>query len=106
MINDTSVIITWNRPEVIGRDDFYYIIKYTDIANFDQNLSTDPISARYVNSAPTVFLRVPSIASGLELRPNTDYIIKVIVHNGVSDQESDNEPLRLKDITVKTKEGG
>ena len=104
--SDTSVIIKWNRPEIIGRDDFYYIIKYTDIANLEDSLSNDPLSFRLVDSASTVSFRLPSIGSGLELKPNTDYIIKVIVHNGVSDQEPENEPLRKRDISVKTKEGG
>lgn len=98
--------ITWKKPEITGRDDFYYIIKYTDVANSESNFTIDPRVVRYTSNNETVSVHIPSSESGLSLEPNTDYIIKVIVHNGVSDQEPDNEPLRRKDISFRTKEGG
>ena len=105
-IRNKSVTVTWTRPEEICRNDFYYIVEYSDPDNYGNFLLADRLNTRYFNSAPTVTYRVPTISSGLSLRPYTNYTIRVTVHNGVSDQDVENEPLRRIDIFVTTKEGG
>ncbi len=40
------------------------------------------------------------------LRPNTPYTVVVTSHNGVSDQDFENEALRRVSIHTKTSEGG
>ena len=105
-IGNTSITVTWTRPEIC-RTDFYYIVEYSDPDNFGNFLPAtgDLMNKRYYNSAPTVTYRVPTISSGLSLRPYTDYTIRVTVHNGVSDQDSENEPLRRAELQNRTREG-
>ncbi len=93
-ITSTSVSLSWTRPEVTGRDDFYYSIEYSDPNTGSFILS----SGNYVNSAFSY--TVPN------LRPNTPYTIRVTTHNGVSDQDTENEALRRVDLPTRTGEGG
>ena len=95
-ITSTSVSLSWTRPEVTGRDDFYYSIEYSDPNTGSFILS----NGNYVNSALTVSYTVPN------LRPNTQYTIRVTTHNGVSDQDTENEALRRVDLPISTGEGG
>ena len=96
-ITSTSVSLSWTRPEVTGRDDFYYSIEYSDP---DDTGSFILSNGNYVNSALTVSYTVPN------LRPNTPYTIRVTTHNGVSDQDTENEALRRVDLPTRTVEGG
>ncbi len=95
-ISNNSVILSWTRPEVTGRDDFYYSIEYSDPNTGSFILS----NGNYVNSTLTVSYTVPN------LRPNTPYTIRVTTHNGVSDQDTENEALRRMDLPIRTREGG
>ena len=95
-ITSTNVSLSWTRPEVTGRDDFYYSIEYSDPNTGSFILS----NGNYVNSALTVSYTVPN------LRPNTPYTIRVTTHNGVSDQDTENEALREVDLPIRTREGG
>ena len=95
-ISNNSVSLSWTRPEVTGRDDFYYSIEYSDPNTGSFILS----NGSYVNSALTVSYTVPN------LRPNTPYTIRVTTHNGVSDQDTENEALRRVDLPIRTGEGG
>ncbi len=95
-ITSTSVSLSWTRPEVTGRDDFYYSIEYSDPNTGSFILS----NGNYVNSALTVSYPVPN------LHPNTPYTIRVTTHNGVSDQDTENEALRRVDLPIRTEEGG
>ena len=95
-ITSTSVSLSWTRPEVTGRDDFYYSIEYSDPNTGSFILS----NGNYVNSALTVSYTVPN------LRPNTLYTIRVTTHNGVSNQDIENEPLRRVDLPSRTLERG
>ncbi len=67
----------WERPEITGRDDFYYNIFYSE----DNQTFTQHNSRPYVKQDSLVDYSV----SGL--RPLTTYTIRVIPENGVSDQE-------------------
>ena len=95
---DTSVTVTWTRPVVTGRSDFYYTLQYSDPDNIGAFLPVPP--QRIDNQALTV---TDSITG---LQPNTPYIIRVTSHNGVSDQDKENAALRRVDIQVKMQEGG
>ncbi len=93
-ITATSVTLSWTKPEVTGRDDFYYSIEYSDPNTGSFILS----NGNYVNSA--LSYTVPNLC------PYTPYTIRVTTHNGVSDQDTENEALRIAYLFIKTREGG
>ena len=93
-----SVTVTWEKPSVLGRDDFYYTIQYSDPDKTGTFLPAKPIK---INSTES---NVSYNITGL--RPFTPYTIKVITHNGVSDQDTENAAKRKQDLLIKTKEGG
>ena len=95
---DTSVTVTWTRPVVTGRSDFYYTLQYSDPDNIGALLPVPP--RRIDNQALTVTVPITG------LQPNTPYTIRVTSHNGVSDQDTENAALRRVDIQVRTMEGG
>ena len=95
-ITCTSVSLSWTRPEVTGRDDFYYSIEYSDPNTGSFIFS----NGNYVNSALTVSYTVPN------LHPNTPYTIRVTAHNEVSVQDTENEALRRVDLPIRTLERG
>ena len=97
-VTDTSVTVTWTRPVVTGRSDFYYTLQYSDPDNIGAFLPVPP--QRIDNQALSVRYTIP------ELQPNTPYTIRVTSHNGVSDQDTENAALREVDIQVRTMEGG
>ena len=95
-VTSTNVTVTWTRPEVIGRPDFYYTLQYSDPDNIGEFLPAEVI----VNSA----LSVSHPVTGLQ--PYTTYTIRVTSRNGVSDQDTENAALRIVTIQVRTLEGG
>ncbi len=92
-ITNTRVTLSWTRPE---GDDCYYSIEYSDPNTGSFILS----NGNYVKSALTVSYTVPN------LHPNTPYTIRVTTHNGVSDQDTENEALRRVDLPIRTLGGG
>ncbi len=96
-ITATNVTLSWTRPEVTGRDDFYYSIEYSDPDNTGSFILSNE---NYVNSSSALSYTVPN------LRPNTPYTIRVTTHNGVSDQDTENETLRRVDLPTRTREQG
>ena len=90
-IEEQSVSLSWKRPVIIGRDDFYYAVKYSD--------------GETVESNPVVNLRreVHYFIDGLKYA--TEYTITVTVKNGVSDQDPENKHLRRCELRLKTQEG-
>ena len=96
-VTSTSVTVRWTRPEVTGRSDFY-TLQYSDFDIIGEFLPAVPLMI--VNSA----LSVSRSITGLQ--PYTTYTIRVISHNGVSDQDTENAALRIVTIQVRTKEGG
>lgn len=87
---DRSIDISWEIPTNTGRDDFYYIVEYTDGESSESNL---------VFSQSRV---VQYTIAGL--KPGTDYTILVTVENGVSDQDAQNEHLRRCELRRTTLE--
>ncbi len=72
-----TITVRWERPEITGRDDFYYNIFYSE----DNQTFTQHNSRPYVKQDALVDYSV----SGLQ--PLTTYTIRVIPENGVSGQE-------------------
>ena len=72
-----SITVRWERPEITGRDDFYYNIFHSE----DNQTFTQHNRRPYVKQDALVDYSV----SGLQ--PLTTYTIRVISENGVSGQE-------------------
>ena len=89
-----SIIIRWTRPaELGGRSDLFYEV-----------LQSDPDQSG-------VFMDIPTNPDGgstsftlTGLRPYTQYCVRVIAHNGVSDQDPDGTHLRTVEECVRTDE--
>ena len=90
-IGDQNATISWERPEDVGRDDFYYVLSYSDGERAD---SFTVVSG---DSVVEYTLR--------GLKPATDYTITVVVENGVSDQQPQSEPSRSCQVKLTTNEG-
>ncbi len=69
-----TITVRWERPDIIGRDDFYYNIFYSE----DNHTLTQHNSRAYVKQDAVVDYSV----SGLQ--PLTTYTIRVVPENGVS----------------------
>ena len=93
----TSVTLEWTRPEVTGRDDFYYTYQIFDP---DHILPDTPRRLSFTASSPTITYTED------RLRPVTPFTFRIITHNGVSDEDKENAALRKVELVVKTKEGG
>ena len=93
---NTTLCAEWERPLVIGRDDFFYVLEISDPAVFNGFRHVDNV----VNPAPTVEYCID------DLRPNTEYNVRISVVNGVSHFDSANNFLRTTTKTRKTCEGG
>ena len=92
---DTTISISWTRPEIVGRSDLFYRVLHSDPDNIGQFIVVED-NLRDSNT------RVNYIVS--ELRPFTSYQLKVTTHNGVSDQDPDNH-LRQCLVSGMTREG-
>lgn len=75
-----SITVRWDRPSNTGRDDYYYTVHYSDPDDRTSFLQHNP--ERLVNTGPEVTYTL----SGL--RALTEFTIRVVVHNGVSEQDS------------------
>ena len=84
--------VEWERPETIGRDDYYYTLRYTDGESVGSN--------QVINKSQVV----SQVITGL--KPITEYTITVTVVNGVSNQDMENEFKRRCELIVTTTEGG
>ena len=92
----TTVNIRWNRPAIIGRPDYFYSVDVSD---------PDRVHAFVEDNSNYRDTRVRPTYSVSPLVPHTSYVIRVSVHNGVSDQDPDGH-LRTCDVNVMTREGG
>ena len=89
---DTAVTIQWTTPANCGgRTDCYYQIKINDGSPKRHSPGFRP------NTQETYTID--------NLQPDTTYSITVSIHNGVSDQDSDNARFRECTIVVKTIQG-
>ena len=87
-----SLNVQWERPEITGRDDYYYMLQYTDGESVGSN--------QVINQSQVV----SQLITGL--KPITEYTITVTVVNGVSDQDKENEFKRMCELMVTTTAGG
>ena len=91
-IGAQSLNVQWERPEVTGRDDYYYMLEYSDGESVGSN--------QVINQSQVVSQLITGLKS------ITDYTITVTVVNGVSDQDKENEFKRTCELAVTTTEGG
>ena len=95
--DSNSITITWKRPSTAGKNLHYEILLCDTVSvvaagrAVELSLENDQEIVTY-----TLF----------NLRAFTDYAIKVITHNSVSDQDPDNADRRIVLVGGKTKEGG
>ena len=99
----TTITVRWNRPTTPGRSDYYYVVEYTDPDEVGTVYIQD--NSRLVNGNVQVTYTVDG-AGGSGLRANTEYIIRVSVHNGVSDLDGENADDRRQQVQGTTPEGG
>jgi len=88
-----SITLQWDPPFRTGRQDYYYVVEYSD---------PDDI-ARYIrhntNNLTSTFYTLDHV------RSVTTYLIRVSVHNSVSDQDAQNADRRVVEIYARTEEG-
>ena len=89
----TTLTVQWDRPTTIGRDDYYYVVEYSDS---DNNGTFITSIDNFRNTATTVTYEITGLTSA------TEYTIRVSVHNGVSDQDPENAHKRIREIKVST----
>ena len=98
MVDDrtrTSITVGWTTPKTTGRRDYYYNVEYSDpddASRYIQHNQKDITNTNMYN------------VTGL--RPNTTYVIRVSVHNGVSGNDSANDDDRREQVAANTDEGG
>ena len=90
-----SITIEWDPPLRTG-EGFYYVVEYSnpdDISMYNRHTDnfTDPSNC----NCYTVD----------NLRSYSSYIIRVSVHNHVSDQDEENADQRVMEVSQRTKEG-
>ena len=91
-MGDQLLNIYWRRPDITGRDDYYYILAYDD----GESVGSHSI----INKSQMVSQLIT------DLKPATEYTITVTVVNGVSDQDKENEFKRMCHLRTTTLEGG
>ena len=92
---NTSVTIQWITPTRIGRLDYYYNVEYSDPKGRSRYIQHN---RRRITNTNTYNV------TGLQ--PNTTYVIRVSVHNGVSGNDSANDDDRKEEVVTNTEEGG
>ena len=90
-MEEQNVSISWKRPVQVGRNDFYYIVEYSDC----DTVGSDTV----VNQHRVVHYTIGG------LKYATEYNTTVTVENGVSDQDPKNEYLRRCELRFMTQEG-
>ena len=92
-VQQRSITVEWSSPASTGgRSDLYYQVEHSD----PDNLGT------YTG---TVYLSGGSTSHSFTgLRPYTQYCVRVISHNGVSDQDPDGTHLRTVEVCNRTPE--
>lgn len=87
----TQITLRWRKPMSIGRNDFYYQIRYSDGDTTGQH------------SIQSSFDYIQEVVSGL--KPDSSYRFTVTVNNGVSDQDTRDDRLRSCELMTRTMEG-
>ena len=91
---NTSITLSWGKPDFTGRDDYYFVVKYRNGSSL-QFITTSNVTS----SSDTITYTISS------LNPYTSYEISVIARNGVSNQDISNEYKRTALINSMTLEG-
>ena len=91
-IENQSFIVEWERPTIIGREDYHYILSFSDGRSLE--------SFQVINRSQIVSAQIS------DLKPATQYSVTVTVVNGVSDQDQGNKRRRECRIQVTTLDGG
>ena len=94
-ICDTTAVLEWDKPNDVGRSDFYY-----DVSRSNPDTEESVIVAPFLKDNSTV---VRYTVTGLTQK--TTYTFSVCVHNGVSEQDSANAKLRVVSKQGTTKQG-
>ena len=92
---NTSITIQWTTPTRTGRRDYYYNVEYSDPDDASRYIQHNKKEISNTN-----MYRVTG------LRPNTTYVIRISVHNGVSGNDSANDDDRRRQVAANTEEGG
>ena len=92
---ESSLHFNWTSPaESGGRSDLYYQVEHTDPDNLGTYIGTVYLSGESTSHTFT------------GLRGFTQYCVRVIAHNGVSDQDPDGTHLRtVEECTITPKDG-
>lgn len=96
---NTSITIQWTTPTRIGRPDYFYNVEYSDPNDPSRYIQHNRKAITNTNTNSNTY-RVTG------LRPNTTYVIRVSVHNGVSGNDSANDDDRREEVVANTEEGG
>ena len=95
--SSTTITIAWSQPASLGgRGDTYYTIEIREQGSLSDFRMVDQESDTGVEDYTYTVLN---------LNPVTDYLIRVIAENGVSDQDPDTLDDRRVEIRAKTQEG-
>ena len=92
---DTNAQLEWDKPQEVGRDDFYYAINRTSPDTSDEIM----INTNYVDNREVVTFKVTGLA------PKTTYTFTVCIHNGVSQFDQINDKLRVVTQQATTRQG-
>lgn len=86
-LTSNSLTISWSRPAITGRKDYFYKAFHSDPTNSSEFIV---VTDSFVNTGSTVTYEV------MGLLPVTLYLVWVTTHNGVSDQDPQNDHLRMQ----------
>ena len=90
-VQDTNITAEWSSPASTGgRSDLYYQVEHSDPDNPGTYTGTVYLSGGSINHTFT------------GLRPDTQYCVRVIADNGVSDQDPDGTHLRTVQVCTRT----
>ena len=94
-VQQRSITVVWSSPASTGgRSDLYYQVEHSDPDNLGTYTGTVSLSGGSISHSFT------------DLRPYTQYCVRVIAHNGVSDQDPDGTNLRTVEECTRTLESG
>ena len=95
--SETEVSLSWSRPSIIGRDDFYYEVHVSDPSRPGEFTL---VNERLVDTSATVTYTISNLLA------SQAYRFRVTAHNMVSDQDSVNNHLRRCEVSGSTSQGG
>ena len=95
--DSTSIQVSWRRPQTAGKNLHYEVLLSESVSI---TASSVPVESSLQDSREVVDYTV----SGL--KPFTNYVITVVTHNAVSDQDKENDDRRRIQVVGRTTEGG